>query len=79
MEEATFTVVSSMTTHQLTYTGPIPRVSPSRTALAPAAKRRVKLWFWSPRGLQDRGLTASREQERAYRDLQAAASVADWR
>lgn len=29
------------------------------------------LWRWSPRGLAQRGRTASRDDERAYHDLQA--------
>ncbi|GAA4341853.1 hypothetical protein [Microbacterium rhizosphaerae] len=36
-------------------------------------------WRWSPRGLEHRGRRVGREEERAYRDLQAAAAVADWR
>jgi hypothetical protein len=35
-------------------------------------------WRWSPRGLEHRGRRVSREDERAYRDLQAAAAAADW-
>jgi len=35
-------------------------------------------WRWSPRGLEHRGRRVGREEERAYRDLQAAAAAVDW-
>lgn len=44
----------------------------------PERTRKVTLWWWSPRGIEDRGRTATREHERAYRDLQAARDRSDW-
>jgi hypothetical protein len=41
--------------------------------------RPFRTWFWSPRELDRRGRRVGREEQRAYRDLQAAASAADWR
>jgi hypothetical protein len=79
MKEATFAVVSIMTVHQITYTGPIPRVARAEATVREPKRRAGWLWHWSPRGLQDRGLTAGREQQRAYSDLQAAAAASDWR
>lgn len=39
-------------------------------AASPA--RRLALWKWSPREILHRGGTITRDDERAYRDLQAA-------
>jgi len=41
--------------------------------------RAFALWRWSPRELDRRGRRVGREDERAYRDLQAAADAASWR
>ena len=35
-------------------------------------RRRFALWTWSPREIVRRGGTVTRDDERAYRDLQAA-------
>lgn len=70
-----------MTVQEIEYRGWFGRFTEPRTATGrtePAAKRK-SLWHWSPRGLQDRGLTAGREQQRAYEDLQAVAAASDWR
>ncbi|MDL9981235.1 hypothetical protein [Microbacterium candidum] len=44
----------------------------------PARTRKVALWWWSPRGIEDRGGAPTREHERGYRDLQAARDRSDW-
>lgn len=46
---------------------------------AERTQKPLRVWRWSPRALEHRGRRVGREQERAYRDLQAAAAVADWR
>lgn len=83
MQQSNVMVAQNMTTHEIEYHGWFSRSTASRAAHRehrPAqAGRRETLWFWSPRGLQDRGLTASREQERAYADLQAAFAASDRR
>ncbi|QAY60882.1 hypothetical protein ET475_13395 [Microbacterium protaetiae] len=45
---------------------------------ATAARPRI-VWRWSPREILHRGGTVTRDQERAYRDLQAAQDRSDWR
>lgn len=45
----------------------------------PRVPRVVAVWRWFPRELEHRGRSVGREQERAYRDLQAAADVSRWR
>ncbi|KHK97220.1 hypothetical protein LK09_13320 [Microbacterium mangrovi] len=72
-----------MTVQEIEYRGWFGRFTEPRSAKAgredTPAERRITLWHWSPRGLQDRGRTAGREQERAYGDLQAAFAASDWR
>ncbi len=54
--------------------------APSQARPERERKRRTfALWQWFPRELEHRGRTVGREQERAYRDLQAAADVSRWR
>lgn len=72
-----------MTVQEIEYRGWFGRFTEPRTAKAGRERAQtehgITLWRWSPRGLQDRGLTAGREQARAYADLQAAAAASDWR
>lgn len=50
-----------------------------RPAAAPARRSGFAVWRWLPREVLRRGGTVTRDDERAYRDLQAAADRADWR
>ena len=79
MDQSSFRVVPVMTVHHIEYRGWFGRFSEPHTTRPAREDRGMRLWFWSPRGLQDRGRAAGREQQRAYSDLQAAAAASDWR
>jgi len=67
-----------MTVQHLEHRGWFGRFWEPRTARPAGVDRGTRVWLWSPRGLEHRGLTAGREQQRAYSDLQAAAAASDW-
>ena len=45
---------------------------------APARAPRFTLWAWFPREILHRGGSVTRDDERAYRDLQAARDRSEW-
>jgi hypothetical protein len=69
-----------MTVQEIEYRGWFGRFTEPRSAKVGREReaKHIALWNWSPRGMQDRGLTAGREQQRAYGDLQAAFAASDW-
>jgi hypothetical protein len=44
----------------------------------PERPRRFALWKWLPREILHRGGTVTRDDERAYSDLQAASDRSEW-
>jgi hypothetical protein len=70
-----------MTVHEIHSPAVLSRqATRARQVPSPARTHKPFLtWRWSPRELDRRGRRIGREEERAYRDLQAAASAADWR
>jgi hypothetical protein len=44
----------------------------------PSRKKRFVLWKWIPRAVLGRGAIATRDDERAYRDIQAVRDHDEW-
>lgn len=66
----------SFRTHPIRTATPVAR-SRAR-AEKPARAPKFPLWAWFPREILHRGGSVTRDDERAYRDLQAARDRSEW-
>ncbi len=74
----TETAVSSAPFHSHPHTRTIRKIADRDRAATPARAQAFPLWAWFPREILHRGGSVTRDDERAYRDLQAARDRSEW-